>query len=315
MAVTLSVVVINYNATQLTIECIESMLAHTEPGLSWELLVVDNASEPPSYQQLLEWVQQHPWPQLKLIRHGINAGFGPGNMVGALQAQGQYIAFVNSDTLFVNDCFSILIDYLQQHPEVGIVGGQSFTENGSPMMAFDHFATWQRQLLGRDWLERICPQRYPKRKQQYAQPIEVNYVQGSFMLMRYADFAAVGGFDPYIFLYYEESDLSYRLWKRGKKSVLVPQAHYIHLHGGSTPKSLAIKMELKLSLLYVIRKHQGFWAYQLVLNYLKLRYALAAVFKPRYRALCALLWKGAPLHLSLRQSMSVRIDQQQAQRP
>lgn len=306
MAVTLSVVVINYNATQLTLDCIQSMLEHTAPDLSWELLLVDNASEPDAYAMLQTWVAQQALPHIKLIRHPINVGFGSGNMVGALQAQGEYIAFVNSDTLFKNDCFSILIAYLQQNPQAGIVGGQSYRQDGRPMLAFDHFATWQRQLLGRDVLERLNPQKYPNRKQLFAQPTQVNYVQGSFMLMRKADFAAVGGFDPYIFLYYEESDLSYRVWKMGKKNVLVPQAHYIHIHGGSTPKSIAIKMELKLSLLYTIHKHQGYWAYQLVLQFLRVRYSISALFKPKYRALSALLWRGAPLSASLRQQQHIR---------
>jgi len=120
-------------------------------------------------------------------------------MTGVHYANAKYVAFINNDTLFLNDCLSILKNYIENNNSVAVVGGQSYTETGKKMVAFDHFASISKELLGRDFLEKINPKKYPKRKSEYTNPIQVNYVQGSFMLIRTSDFNEVGGFDTNIF--------------------------------------------------------------------------------------------------------------------
>jgi GT2 family glycosyltransferase len=174
------------------------------------------------------------------------------------------------------------------------------------MVAFDHFASISKELFGRDFLEKVNPKKYPKRKFEYTNPQKVNYVQGSFMFTRTKDFNEVGGFDTNLFLYYEETDLCMRLEKIGKSCYLIPEAQYVHYHGASTPQSITIKTELKISLLYIIRKHYGYLSYWFLLNYLRINYIFSTLFKPKYSYLLKVLLAGAPLSKSLKTKQKIK---------
>jgi GT2 family glycosyltransferase len=301
----IATIIINYNSSQLTQECIDSIIAKTASTLHFQIIVVDNCSEVADYLALKQFCDTHAFKNLQLIRSKINTGFGGGNMTGFQFADAQYIAFVNNDTLFLNDCLSILKSAIEKDTSIAVVGGQSFTETGEKMVAFDHFTSLSKELFGRDFLEKTNPKKYPKRKLDYDKPLKVNYVQGSFMLARTTDFSAVGGFDTTIFLYYEETDLCMRLEKIGKSSYLIPEAKYIHYHGASTPQNVIIKTELKISLLYVIRKHYGFFSHWFLLNYLRIKYFFSSLFKPKYRYLLFVLLAGAPLSKSLKTKQKI----------
>lgn len=302
----IAAIIINYNSSRLTQECINSIIEKTSSTLRFQVIVVDNCSEIADYNALKQFCETHTFEHLQLIRSKINTGFGGGNMCGYHYANAHYVAFVNNDTLFLNDCFSILKTAIEKDATIAVVGGQSYKETGERMVAFDHFASLSKELLGRDFLEKTNPKKYPKRKAAYTQPLQVNYVQGSFMLVRTSDFDAVGGFDTNIFLYYEETDLCMRLEKIGKSSYLIPDAHYIHYHGASTPQNIAIKTELKISLLYIIRKHYGYLSYWFLLNYLRINYLFSTLFKPKYWYLLKVLLAGAPLSMSLKTKQKVQ---------
>lgn len=299
-------IIINYNSSKLTQECINSIISKTNPTLNYQIIVVDNCSEKEDYLALKHFCDSHPFTNLQLIRSKINTGFGGGNMAGFHFANAKYIAFVNNDTVFLNDCFSILKTALEKDNSIAMVGGQSYSETGKQMVAFDHFASLSKELFGRDFLEKINPKKYPKRKLEYTNPVQVNYVQGSFMLVRTDDFNTVGGFDTNIFLYYEETDLCIRLAKIGKSCYLIPEAKYIHYHGASTPQNITIKTELKISLLYIIRKHYGFFSFYFLLNYLRINYVFSTIFKPKYWYLLKVLLAGAPLSKSLKTKQIIK---------
>jgi GT2 family glycosyltransferase len=296
----IATIIINYNSSKLTQECIDSIVEKTATNLNYQIIVVDNCSQIADYKLLEEFCESHSFKNLKLVRSKINTGFGSGNMAGYHHANAKYVAFVNNDTLFLNDCFSILKTAIEKDNSIAMVGGQSFTETGKKMVSFDHFASISKELFGKDFLEKINPKKYPQRKLEYRNPLKVNYVQGSFMFTRTQDFNEVGGFDTNLFLYYEETDLCMRLEKIGKSCYLIPDAHYLHYHGASTTRSITIKTELKISLLYIIRKHYGYVAFWFLLNYLRINYTFSTLFKPKYWYLLKVLLAGAPLSKSLK---------------
>lgn len=301
----IAAIIINYNSSKLTQECIDSIVEKTATDLNYQIIVVDNCSQIADYKLLEDFCKSHSFKNLQLVRSKINTGFGAGNMTGYQYANAKYVAFVNNDTLFLNDCFSILKTAIEKDNSIAMVGGQSFTETGKRMVAFDHFASISKELFGRDFLEKVNPKKYPKRKFEYTNPQKVNYVQGSFMFTRTSDFNEVGGFDTNLFLYYEETDLCMRLEKIGKSCYLIPEAQYVHYHGASTPQSITIKTELKISLLYIIRKHYGYLSYWFLLNYLRINYIFSTLFKPKYWYLLKVLLAGAPLSKSLKTKQKI----------
>ena len=301
----IAVIIINYNSSKLTIECIESIIEKTCETLNYQIIVVDNCSETIDFENLKNSISKINFKNLQLVKSKINTGFGGGNMLGYQYCNANYVAFVNNDTLFLNDCLSVLKTAIEEETSIAVVGGQSYSETGKRMVAFDHFASITKELFGRDFLEKLNPTKYPKRKLEYLNPVKVNYVQGSFMLVRTKDFNEVGGFDTNIFLYYEETDLCKRLEKINKMCFLIPDAKYIHYHGASTPQSIAIKTELKISLLYIIRKHYGYLSYWFLLNYLRISYIFSTIFKPKYWCLLIVLLSGAPLSMSLKTKQKI----------
>ena len=302
----IATIIINYNSSKFTKECIDSIIDKTAASLNFQIIIVDNCSKKEDFLSLEQFCKKHPFKNLQLIKSKINTGFGGGNMMGYTVANAKYVAFLNNDTLFLNDCLSILKTAIEKDEAIAMVGGQSFTEKGKRMIAFDHFASIKKELFGRDFLEKINPKKYPERKLEYRNPLQVNYVQGSFMFTRTTDFNAIGGFDTNIFLYYEETDLCMRLEKIGKSCFLIPEAQYVHYHGASTTQSITIKAELKISLLYIIRKHYGYVAFWFLLNYLRINYIFSTIFKPKYWYLLKVLLAGAPISKSLKTKQKIQ---------
>jgi hypothetical protein len=301
----IAVILINYNSTEHTINCVNSIIEKTSKNTSYQVIITDNCSEIDEYHKLKSYCASLEYRNIKLYRNNINSGFGGGNMFGLQFANANYYAFVNNDTLFKNDCLSILKNTLDTNQNIGIAGAQAFKENNDFLISLDHFASPIREIFGRNFLEIFNPKKYPKRKKKYTNPIQVNFVPGSFMFVRSKDFNEVGGFDTNIFLYYEETDLCIRLSKIAKYAYLVPEAEFIHFHGSSTPRSIAIKKELKISLLYIIRKHYGFWGHFSVTSFLTLKYFFSSILKPKNWALFYLLINGASLSKSLKTKQKI----------
>lgn len=303
----IAVILINYNSSEHSINCIRSIIEKTASNLKYQIIITDNCSEKEDYLKLKSFCGELSFPNLELHRSVINTGFGAGNMFGVQYANANYLAFVNNDTLFKNDCLSILKNTLDNNSRIGIAGAQAYKTNGDFMISLDHFASPAREIFGRSFLEIINPKKYPKRKKDYNNPVRVNFIPGSFMFVRSIDFFEIGGFDTNIFLYYEETDLCKRLAYQNKFAYLIPEAEFVHFHGASTEqRSMAIKKELKISLLYIIRKHYGFFGHKLVLFFLIVRYFFSSIFKPKHWSLFFLLLAGAPISKSLKTNQKIK---------
>ena len=301
----IAVILINYNSSEHSINCIRSIIEKTSKNLNYQIIITDNCSEKEDFLKLKSFCEEANFPNLELHRSNINSGFGGGNMFGVQFANAKYLAFINNDTLLKNDCLSILKNALENNPNIGIAGALAYKENGDFMISLDHFASPAREIIGRSFLESINSRKYPKRKKLYKNPLQVNFVPGSFMFVRTTDFYDVGGFDTTIFLYYEETDLCIRLAKKSKFAYLIPEAEFVHFHGASTGKSLAIKKELKISLLYIMRKHYGFFGHKIVMAFLILKYFFSSILKPKNWSLFFLILTGAPLSKSLKTKQKI----------
>jgi hypothetical protein len=301
----IAVILINYNSSEHSINCIRSIIEKTDNNLNYQIIITDNCSEKEDYLKLKSFCNELNFPNLELHRSIINTGFGDGNMHGIQYANANYLAFINNDTLLINDCLSILKNALENNPKIGIAGAQAYKSNGDFMISLDHFASPAREILGRNVLEIINSKKYPKRKKRYTNPVKVNFIPGSFMFIRATDFYKIGGFDTNIFLYYEETDLCKRLEKNNKFAYLIPEAEFIHFHGGSTGKSLAIKKELKISLLYIMKKHYGFFGHKMVMVFLIIKYFFSSILKLRNWSLFFLILTGAPLSKSLKTKQKI----------
>lgn len=304
----LSVIIINYNSFEFTRECIQSVLGNTSSTVTYEIIIVDNASKNDDYLALKNYISDLEHSKVKLFRSRINTGFGGGNMYAVQFANSTYYLFLNNDTLLINDPIKICYDFMEKTKDAALCGPQIFNEHQIKEVSFDHFTSIGREVFGKKMLEFVFPRTKPNRRKLYTRPLSVDYVNGSFMFFRAKDFDLVGGFDTNIFLYFEESDICYRLKKKNKKTYFIPSASYLHYQGKSienTSWNIKTKIELKTSMFYVIRKNYGYMHYQILRMIFIVRYGLVSIIKPKYFKLFHRILIGLPLGKSLKQEQRI----------
>jgi GT2 family glycosyltransferase len=290
----IAVIIINYNTSRYTLDCIQAVIEKTSEGIAYQIIAVDNNSEPEDYKYLSDHFPKK--SHIQLYRSDINTGFGGGNMFGAQYAEAPYLLFLNNDSMLLNDCLALLKNFMDTHPKVGVCTAQNYDEHMNFVPSFDHNKGLRRLLFGRGFLEKISPARYPKREKQYSDPVKVDWVNGAFMFFRTEAFNKAGGFDPGIFLYWEEMDICHRLRKKGYSTYLVPEAKVMHYQGKSIGRSKVINKEGYISYLYVLRKNYTFLKYAAIRIYL----LIVLLLKPKKWYLLSILLKPNPTAESLR---------------
>ena len=231
-----SVIIVNYKTVQLVLDCLESLYVQTL-GLALEVIVVDNASE----DEFQEKIQSR-FPEVLCLPLKENVGFGRANNEGLKIAKGRNILFFYSDTLLLNNAVKFLSNYLDAHPQVGVCGGNLYDE----MMRPAH--SYMMRLPGIGWelnglLHGIPDRLRWGRNGQFnhvGEPLNVGYITGADMMVCRSVLDKVGGFSPAFFMYYEETELTFRIKKAGYKVVSVPNAKIQHLEGRSFKKGTEI---------------------------------------------------------------------------
>lgn len=296
-----AVIIVNYNSSDYTINCIKSILHHTSEKLNYHITIVDNASHPDETNKLGAIENK---TGINIIYNDKNVGFGAANMLGAKQCEAEYLFFLNNDCLLLNDCISLLIDFCANNPLAGMCGPQMYSGTGEKILSFNYTPTPALKFLGPSVLRLFYPFRYPKRNKQYDTPLKVDLVPGSGLFIRAKAFKAIGGFDPNLFFYCEEEDLAERLKALKWNVYFIPAAKYIHYGGGSSESDLIMVKEYYISLMYFFRKHYSKASYIV----LKILYGLKLMKKSindrRYLPLVGFILNGAPLKYSLRYRQS-----------
>jgi GT2 family glycosyltransferase len=297
----LTVALVHFNTPDETGHCLASLLKVLRPGFGggFRIVVVDNRSENDKFERLRAVVAALAAPEVLLVRNCINAGFGLGCMTALNFSAGAFIAFVNNDTIFDEDCFSPLVAYLEAHARIGAVGPQHLSETGKPERSYGYNDTLASRLRLR---RKFDPLAIP------TAPIDVDYVFGAFMMFRREALAQCGGFDPTVFLFYEEMDICQRLRSAGWRVSFYPGASFRHI-GQASLKGTDPKPESDLALLYVMRKNRGYWAWRLLWVSKLLSYALRAPFRMRHRRLLVrLITMGPPQASSWRVRQNCNFD-------
>ena len=233
-----SIIIVNYKVASLIIDCVNSIEEKTKK-VSYEIIVVDNNSQDGSVSMLKENLGD----RILLIEADKNLGFGKANNLGARYAKGDYLFLLNPDTILINDAISILHDYLRTHEAVGVIVGNLYDETGkkaAPSFSkeFDSIASEKESSSYIGILKRrLNRNKNQKQRDDFNytdQPVAVSYIFGADMMMPKEVFDRVHGFDEDFFMYAEEAELQWRIFRLGYKIVNCPEAKIIHLEGRST---------------------------------------------------------------------------------
>lgn len=298
-----SVILLNYNSHQFTLDCVESIIAKTE-GVALEIVIVDNNSTQADFYALKP-IENH--PNVRLVRSRINLGFSGGNMLGVQFANpgADYYYFLNNDCVLRTDVCTQLAQFMDATPDAGVCGAQMYAADGSRQQTFGYLPTLGGKLLGHGFVRWLHPDRYPPLRQTYTEPLRVPFIMGSTLFVRASAFHAIGGFDVAHFLYVEEEDLAIRLLQIGLHAYLVPDAEYVHFTGQSTTRNYDIEREYYISLFHYFRKYHSwpervlFRVYYFIKNGRKFRR------DPIYGRLAWFIGRGSPMCESLRYRQTI----------
>lgn len=244
LAARASVVVVNYNGRHHLERCLPALARSSPPP--GEVLLVDNGSSDDG----VAWVRAH-HPSVRVLPMGANLGFGEANRRGALEARGDYLVLLNSDTEVEEGWLGPLLAALAEEPEVaascatlrllatpellnGLGGGMSRLA-----YAFDHGFRFPYEPWSPESGE---PRRH-----------DVLFPTAAAMAMRRREFFEYGGFDPAFFMYHEDVDLGWRLWLLGRRVVVCRDSVVAHAFGGTSKVEKGLDWRLKLGVRHAVR--------------------------------------------------------------
>jgi GT2 family glycosyltransferase len=224
-----------------------------------EVIVVDNHSTDDSLAYL-----RPKFPSVKLIENETNSGFGKACNRGLKEASGNYVLFLNPDTLVAEDGFSTCLQFFKTNPDCGAVGVKMIDGSGcflkESKRAFPSPLTSLFKLSG---MAHVFPKstlfaRYHLGYLPKDQNHEVDVLAGAYLMTTKEVLRKVGSFDEDFFMYGEDVDLSYRIQKAGYKNYYFAGTSIIHFKGESTKRgSLNYVMMFYQAMSIFVKKHYG----------------------------------------------------------
>lgn len=232
LGVTLSIVIVNWNAVRYLSNCLATLRRFLSP-LSPEIIVIDNAS----YDGSKELIQRD-FPEVHFIQSEANLGFARANNIAVRRSAGEYVLLLNPDTELVDDSLLRMLQYLRENSHVGAVGCRLLNSDLSLQWKYvQSFPTILNQLLTADLLQRT----FPRWKLWGLRPlfdcvdgaVDVEVLAGSCVMLRRTAFEAVGLFSEEYFMYADDVDLCYKIRRSGYLVKYFGSATLIH-HGGTS---------------------------------------------------------------------------------
>lgn len=233
--VTLSIIILNYNAKSLLRLCLKNLLSLSLP-ISYEIIVVDNASRDGSVELLRQQYSPEKFPRVKSIFNTKNYGYARGNNIGIAAAQGKYVLILNCDVIF-SSAFEITkcIEYLDKHPEVGMLGPKLLNADGTVQHScYRPYETltplYRRTPLGKLPFAQADLARHLMFDYDHIDTRPVDWLMSSCVFIPRQVIQHIGAFDERFFLYFSDFELCDRLSLHGWQIIYFTEASAIHYH-------------------------------------------------------------------------------------
>lgn len=263
----LSIIIVNYNGKHFLKDCFESIALHCS-SMDFEIIVVDNNSTDGSQKYIKEQ-----FPQVVLLDMNNNLGFGKANNTGVNQSKGENILLLNNDTILLDNLGEVIKEIEKE--EIGIIGVKMLNGYKTYTPSVGKFP----KPLDLIQLSNLNESRKEFINGSFmSKSYEVDWVSGSFMLMKRKDWDKINGFDEDYFMYVEDVDLCKRMHNLGKKIVFITNISYIHFVGFNKSREIKLINGYKL----YSSKHFNYIYSILAAICLKINY----VYKKRFKNIC-----------------------------
>ena len=271
---TLSVVIVSWNTKKLVLDCLDS-LAKCQFPAPIEVMLVDNASS----DDTVECVRKQ-FPETKIIANDQNLGFARANNQGLQHCSGEFIALINSDVVVSDGCLETMVKYMQQHPDIGMLGPKMILRDGTIGQSCYRFPTLWGWFCNAFSLGTIFNNSerfgdFSMANFKYDRTVDVDILTGWFWMVRKKAIDKIGHLDTQFFMYGEDLDWPKRFHDGGWRVVFLSDAQSIHYCGASSDRApTRFYVEMNRANLQYFKKHHGaaslvgfwlaIWLHQLV---------------------------------------------------
>lgn len=229
----LSVTICSWNTREDLRACLQSLRTCAGEA-NFEVVVVDNASRDGSGEMV-----RSEFPEVRLLQQEVNLGFTGGHNLAIRERKGHHVALLNSDTIVHPGALKTLAEYMEAHPETGIVGPRLLNPDGSIQYSCRKFpnpvaAAFRNTLLGRLFPNNRFTRDYLMTDWPHDAPRAVDWVSGAALFARAEFVDRVGPLDDALFMFCEDVDWCKRAWDAGFQVVYLPTAVVTHAIGRST---------------------------------------------------------------------------------
>lgn len=238
----LSIIVNHYRTPEILKICLRSIKENLKNAdFEWELIVTDSAT----IEKTTDMMEDY-FPDVIFIQSSENIGFGKSINAAFKRAGGEYLFIVNADMIIEEkEAIKKLLDYIEKNKDVGMVGPKLLNVNNTIQQSCFRFYTpltvvcrrtfFGKTSFGKKILDKFLMKDVFENKN-IAQPIPVDWLMGSAMMVRKSDLGRVGLFDERFFMYFEDVDWARRFWENGLRVIYFPQAKMYHYHFQSSKK-------------------------------------------------------------------------------
>lgn len=264
----LSIIIVNYNGTGFIENCLESIqesLAVEGSNLVYEVIIVDNGSNDRSLDHIGRFCKKY--TDFRLIENMENIGFGAASNIGVLEARGKFVLFLNPDCRLLESGIDRVIRYYRKVKNIGVLGVRMLDADGNLQMSCRSFPGISSQFYESYFLYRIFKKSrifgsYFMTWWDHSTTGEVDWLSGSFMLIKKQIFKEAGGFDSDYFMYSEDCDLCLKMYHKGFKNYYYHDYTVEHADGGIASRDMARReTEIwKSRRLYFTKNHSVLYA-------------------------------------------------------
>ncbi len=249
-----SIIIVNFNRIDLTIDCINSIYKFCTTD--FEIIVIDNNSTTCYIDEVID-----KYPSVVLIKNKENKGFSYANNQGLKIAKGEYILFLNNDTLLIEDTLEKVINYYKSLKRPALIGCKLLNADNTHQASVTEFETVLNVFGDISFLYLILKNnkyinRFHLNYKNIKKPIKVGVVKGAFIFGEKKYISDLSGFDDRFFFYGEENDLCKRFNDQVGDVIYFPESAIIHLGGATTANMpwFSIK-NLNIGRIQLFQKH------------------------------------------------------------
>lgn len=226
----LAVVILNWNGCDMLRQFLPSVLRYSRAD-GVRVVVADNGSTDDSAAML-----RREFPEVQVLVLDQNYGFAEGYNKALQLVEAEYVVLLNSDVEVTEHCWQPMVQYLDAHPEVAGCQPKILSWRQKHLFEYAGAAGGFIDRYGYPFCRGRLMDVVEEDHEQYEEVVPVFWATGAALLIRLADYRAVGGLDGRFFAHMEEIDLCWRLRARGRGLVCVPQSTVYHVGGATLQK-------------------------------------------------------------------------------